>query len=102
MNLPDQHMGTITEKMKSPLTGMLAFFTGSTVTVTEIVTSGSLWLTFGGALLAFLGGLWALLTARLRYKAEWLKLEQAKIEFARAQDLGNGRPKHPQQHHHRR
>ena len=81
---------------------MLTFATGSTMYVTEIVTQGSLWLTFGGALLAFLGGIWAFATARMRYKAEAVRLKMAELEFERSNKLGNGHPNRIVPYHHRR
>ncbi len=80
------------------MAGVLALLTGGTVSVKEIVTSGSLWLTLGGALLAFIGGFWTLWTARTRYRIELVKLKQAEFDFERSQ-LGNGAPTFPKRNH---
>ncbi len=85
-------MQSIIRHMNNPFSGFLAFLTGSTVTVTEIVKNGSMWLTFGGALLAVLGGWWTLRTSKVRFQIEMTKLKQAELEFERAAGLLNGEP----------
>lgn len=73
----------IPERMKTPFVGALAFLTGGTISVQQMITSGSLWLTAGGSLLAFAGGIWTWKTSRLKYQIESVKLKQAELEFER-------------------
>ena len=74
----------MTRMSQNPVSGIIATITGGTLSVTEIVNSGSLWLTFGGALLAFVGGLWAWRTAKLQREAALLDLATKRMEHERA------------------
>lgn len=85
--------------MQNPSSGFLAFLTGSTVTLTEIIRDGSLWLTFAGAALALIGGIWTYKTARVRFQIEMTKLRQAELELERASGLHNGEPPKKRTHH---
>lgn len=93
-------MSAIVSRMQNPSSGFLAFLTGSTVTLTEIIRNGSLWLTFGGAALALVGGVWTYRTAKIRFQIEMTKLKQAELELERASGLYNGEPA-KKKHHHR-
>lgn len=67
--------------------------------MTEIVREGSIYLTFGGAVLAVLGGVWTYRTAQVKFQIELAKLKLAELEFERASHLENG---HPKRTHNRR
>ena len=88
-------MQTIIAKMNTPLSGFLAFITGGTITITEVVREGSIWLTFAGAILAFVGGIWTYNTAKIRFKIEITKLKQAEIEFEKACEVSTKKRTHP-------
>jgi hypothetical protein len=85
--------------MQNPSSGFLAFLTGSTVTLTEIIREGSLWLTFGGAALALVGGVWTYRTAKIRFKIAMAELKQVELELERASGLHNGEPPKKRTHH---
>ena len=86
--------------MNNPFSGFLAFMTGTTVTVTEVIREGSLWMTFFGAALALVGGVWTYRTARVKFQIEMARLKLAELEFERANGLQNGDPV-KKKHHHR-
>jgi len=66
--------------------GYIAFLTGGSVSLSEIITSGSLALTFIGALLAVIGGWWAYRSSKLKYEVAVLDHKIRKIEFNRMKD----------------
>ena len=92
-------MSAIVTRMQNPSSGFLAFLTGSTVTLTEIIRDGSLWLTFGGAALAIAGGVWTYRAAKIKYQIEMMNLKIKEIEFERASGLHNGEPPKKRTHH---
>ena len=77
--------------MNNPFSGFLAFLTGSTVSITETLREGSVWITFGGALLAMIGGVWTYRTAKVKFQIEMAKLKVAEIELERASIKRNHR-----------
>lgn len=87
--------------MNSPSGGLLALLTGTTLTLTEIIRNGSIWLTFAGGALAILGGFWTYRSARIKFKIDMLNLKMAEIEFEKAAGLHNGEPIKKRTHHHR-
>lgn len=78
----------MTRMSQNPVSGIIATITGGTITVEQIVNNGSLWLTFGGALLAFVGGVWAWRTAKIQREAALLDLATKRLEHERAQHEG--------------
>jgi len=87
--------------MNNPFSGFLAFLTGSTVTLTEILRDGSLLLTVAGGALAVCGGIWTYRTARVKFQIEMTNLKLAEIELEKASGLHNGEPIKKRHHHHR-
>jgi hypothetical protein len=86
--------------MNTPSGGLLALLTGSTVTLTEIIREGSIWLTCAGAMLALLGGFWTYRSARVKFKTDMLNLKMAEIELEKAAGFHNGEPIKRHTRHH--
>lgn len=92
-------MQAILHRMNSPSGGLLALLTGTTVTFTEIIRNGSIWLTFAGAALAIFGGWWTYRSAMIKFKIDMINLKIAELELEKAAGLQNGEP--VKKRHHR-
>ena len=73
----------------NPATGLVAFVTGSTVSITEFLSAGSVFLTLIGSGVALAGGVWMYLAARNKAKISELELQRAELELQRAIDKSN-------------
>ena len=71
-------------KHASPLAGILATITGGSVSLTEALTNGSLFLTCAGGVLALAGGIFTYRAARMKYRASKVELAIRELEYARA------------------
>ena len=72
--------------------GLFALLTGSGLTLHELLTNGSLFLTVCGGVLALGGGWWTYRTARLNHRKAQLDLDRAELELARELDRQQTRP----------
>ncbi len=93
-------MSAIVARMNNPFSGFLAYLAGATVTLTELIRNGSVWVIFGGLIISALGGFWTYRSARMKFKIDMINLKIAELELEKAAGLQNGEPI-KKRHHHR-